>query len=470
MSNGTNNVLEKALKNISNNYSVCPFFMNGIIRLVSTSDNNYLYNSDAIIDIYHPGYSTNKKSEVKLVRNKLTILKRFKYDSTYLIRWVRNGYRSPLNFDIVHSKDYLRLDEIKRYNFVYKGKEVYNHRTVFLIDFREKSGTDPLKDKMLEGTLFIDSIDYAFVRADLILKNIRTSGFIPIKELVAHIEYSNDNGKYYLKRMSVVTSFLPHNGITVNNTVTYLRTSIDTTQVTPFGYKEKIQVSDASQSTNSLAGGREIAKIDSLFGKAERDKLISPIQYNIVDTMTTSSHNDSVLLQNRFKYQFADYIRNGGLTLGLGISKLPLSVLSNNMDVENSGMYSLLITDRFRLCGRFCLTFESSVNFGVGGISNNKSFNVYITNSFSINKYHRPIYISPYLGYGKIALDRKKSDLSVVYNNLLYGLQAELELTHKSNLYFSSSYYHNLNVKSTYGDPPFRLVHIAYSAGVNFKL
>ncbi len=223
-----NKLLQKAIHKIPQNYLSKPFQVKAFKRIYNvTTENNYFYQSDAIFDVYYPGYHKNDdQTRVFLLMNK-TIANRAPVGGP---RWI--GYWSVPDF-ILHPPIYLDPKQFSKFKYQNKGKTYYLGKRVFEIQFSPK---DSLKSNSIRnGIIYLDTANLAFVGFNVFYGRIEKSGFIPIDLKEDLITYQELNKKWYLNFGQITSQH------EISNEPTYLVDfkvlQIDTTH--PKKYKDE---------------------------------------------------------------------------------------------------------------------------------------------------------------------------------------------------------------------------------------
>ncbi len=227
------NILQKAIKNLENNYSIAPYEQEGFYRNTIQQNTKYVGFTERIFDIYNGGYDEDfGDGKYEALPSDLVRVRQSR-NSSYQVKHDDNGdllFFEPYNLLILKKKvlheGYLDKKSIKECNLTWEGTIPYGDRKVFWIHFSPKKIPEKyfnqhiyntLKAKIYEGDLYIDAEDYAIVKIKINnqnylssfqkLKNPHTNytskeGF---KEFI--IQYSRYKEKYYLSYISLINEY-----------------------------------------------------------------------------------------------------------------------------------------------------------------------------------------------------------------------------------------------------------------------
>ena len=277
---------------------------------------------------------------------------------------------------------------------------------------------------------------------------------------VSDVSFQKDSkGKWVLKQIHSDAVYAPKEGINAQSSVDYTPISMDTNQVRHFSYESIIQARDVTQRVNNIADSAEWVKYDSLFIRAENDKIIRVVELPNFDTLKNQSakynskHNDILT-------KIVNYLINDNYRFGITVSKLPFQINRNNKGISSLSNYSLGFIGQLRICKSLFLQTDQYMHWGFGGMTN-KQVGYYLANEFSVSKKHRPIYVAPFVGYNKTTF----SDAKI--QNCVIGLNTSFELTHKFSVLMSGSFIHQL--KSSSSISTINSSNYSYSTGLIYK-
>ena len=184
-----NKLLQKAINKIPENYSSKPFQVKAFKRLYNIlSVANYFYQSDALFDIYYPGY--NRKDEtlrVFLLMNKTIV-----NEPPPGIIWT--NYESVEDF-ILNRPNFLKPKEFSTFKYESKGKTYYLGQRVYEIQFRPKDTNN--STSIRNGVIYLDTANLAFVGFNVFYGKIKRKGFVPIDLKEILLNYQKLNNKWY---------------------------------------------------------------------------------------------------------------------------------------------------------------------------------------------------------------------------------------------------------------------------------
>lgn len=514
-------VLEKAIARIPVNYRLKPSMLNGLMRIYNTiNDSDYFYRSDGIVRIYCPPYTGNNGNmKVDLIGSKQVLIRNPRsayFTDPVQARWVGAYYAVP--DPVLERPGFLRRDKLNDYDFLEKGKSMFEGRKVFVIDFRDKNRKD------VEGTLYIDTATYAFAAADITRYHVNQLFFTPISVNKEHVVYQPIGGKWYLKDSH---SDSRHEMDYDNNYWRdFICTSVDTLETSLFNYRDIMQQRDENIRIVKTGNPGDWQAYDSLIREGESAGTLAVFPTPSIDTTLPAPRS-----KHRMMKAILGYLRNDNLRYTIGIGTLPfVTTRASGLLAYQSLNSSFSVNDHGNISSSSRLNIESLLEFRVyknlfigtatrgngriGGITASDA-SYYITNPFELNKKHRPIRIAPSAGYGVINISRtfgKYHSDSTVINNYRFsnqdvqvslerhakyftaGLNVSIELTHRKSLYLSGSWYavlrqwDDIRFRATKGflffkrsetiDSdnqtgqvlPVRVTDLAFASGIRFQL
>ncbi len=155
-------IIEKALLNVSENYSCNPEMLTAFFRETNTLNKSYLSISEAVISIYKSAYQND------FMNDKVQILKARKNQNfaplkNYNIK-VAGGLYYNLKLDIAKARPtYIDPEYFHFYDYQFDTSTNYFGRRAYVINFDQK---DWVQDAMFKGKLFIDIETKAFAGAE----------------------------------------------------------------------------------------------------------------------------------------------------------------------------------------------------------------------------------------------------------------------------------------------------------------
>jgi hypothetical protein len=156
-------IIRRAVRRIPENYPSRPSNLRGFYRESRTNaDGAYVYLAEGVLDIYKTSYQNKREGQVGLVQGRkvaLTTEEAFRRLARF-----SSGHLAADRFDIVKNRsDFLDEDYFPAYQYWLENLTTQNGRPVYVIGF-DRAGDDT-KARM-KGKLFIDTLSYAFVRAE----------------------------------------------------------------------------------------------------------------------------------------------------------------------------------------------------------------------------------------------------------------------------------------------------------------
>jgi uncharacterized protein YkuJ len=463
-------IMEKAIARIPLNYPQQPTGLNGIMRVYNTiEDSAYFYKSDAVVRVYMPPYTKQGgHMEIKVVQNREVLLtnRRSDYFNDPLkVKWV-GGFHSVPD-PVLERPGYLKREDLGDYDFQVTGKSIWEGRRVFVIDFQDKA------KKSMEGTLYIDTATYAFVSIDVTAYKIFELLFAPTSIRKEHAAYRLVAGKWYL---NTAHSDSKHD-IAYNNNywVDFAATSLDTVAVSPFDYQDVAQRMDENIKTLKPGNTQDWPGYDSLFKKAEASGSIAVFPTPSIDPAAASIPSRNRVVKGIFGYLTGDNVR-----VRIGVGVLPFRLTGRNTSLTyqspNSGLSiqdsktlasfsnaSIQEITEFRLYKNLFVGLQGNSNYGIGGLTAKES-GYYLIDYVNVNRRHRPISLSPLVGYTQLNFSKTfgkyYSDSAVVNGHRFSnqnvqvsleshtrlwtaGLNCSIEWTRRRHIFISGAWYSN---------------------------
>ncbi len=459
-------IIEKAIARIGINYPDKPSVVSGILRLHFGQSNGYNYNNDAFIDMYTPPYKQGNTADVRLVNNKLNIQNGKGFDSLNVIRWI-GAYSSASSSDFVSRRPaFMQIKSMKYFAYELTGKTLIDDHTVYVVDVLSRDNLRGVDYKRMNGTLYIDTINYAFVRGDFYYYDIKHLFFIPITDFFVTTLYEQNGNKWNLKKVQTKAEGNSGNIVLANTSTNFVTTSIDTVNVHKFSYDETIQHGDVTQKVNRIADSTQWIKYDSVFVKAEKQNEINEVVIANRDTLNIqiTGHGSSF---KRKVQGLAQYIHDR-YSMGIGFTRLPINIMANQQNISGISMFSFDIIGKLQLSKTLLFQVNSCLDAGIGGVEN-KQTGYYLSNAFTIKQYSRNIFLSIFAGYNKIAFSSDKKSIKNTFHNWAIGLNSVFEINHKLSMFVSGSYNHTFSNKIQ-GDIIIEPARFSYSLGIMYKL
>ncbi|MCX8472034.1 MAG: hypothetical protein ORN85_00150, partial [Sediminibacterium sp.] len=182
-------LVQKAIDKIPQNYSTKPFQLKAFKRIYNlTAEQNYFYQSDALFDIYYPGYDRNDESaRIYLLMNK-TIANRAPVGT----RWL--GYSHIQDFILVRPI-FLQTKQFSKFKYENRGKTYYLGQRVFEIQFTARDTS--ISNSIRYGIMYLDTANLAFVGFDVFYGRREISGSVPVDLSEDLLSYQQLNNKWF---------------------------------------------------------------------------------------------------------------------------------------------------------------------------------------------------------------------------------------------------------------------------------
>jgi hypothetical protein len=201
-------LIKNAIRNIENNYSVKPTWVQSFYRQTDMEDSDTTEFAEAVLNIFKGAYHLDQTIDsVELIKGR--VLKESGSRGSHL-----NGINSLLKNDKVKwQTGFLDNKQFKYYDYSLDETREYNGRRIYVISFDQKEG---IRKPLLKGKIYLDCQTLAFVRLEytmspkgikywkwpasirLLEKSIMKASDHWIAFQVVE-DYENQNGKWYLK-------------------------------------------------------------------------------------------------------------------------------------------------------------------------------------------------------------------------------------------------------------------------------
>ena len=157
------NIIRKAVAAIPDNYPTKSTRMKGFYRESKTDENQeYTYLAEGVLDIYKSSYRNDDEGQVSLIEGRQVALLPEEELSAHT--QFSSGHLAGHRFDFVkHREEFIQEENFEHYQYWIEGMTYYDDLPVYIIGFDAAEG-DP-KGRM-KGKVFIDTLNYAFVRAE----------------------------------------------------------------------------------------------------------------------------------------------------------------------------------------------------------------------------------------------------------------------------------------------------------------
>jgi len=199
-------LLQKMIENVNQNYGVKPNMMAGFYREAIKKKSNYIYISEAIIDIYKAPYSNGYDEDaVKVFKGRRS--SRARAADTVMIK-LKGGPAVAMLLDVIKNPYILfENDNLYNYDLKYEAMKIIDDKPIYVIDFKQRFAT---YYPLYNGKLYINAETMALTAAEfsLNLTDLEAASrmFIQKKPIGLKFEplstnyfvkYKEENGKYY---------------------------------------------------------------------------------------------------------------------------------------------------------------------------------------------------------------------------------------------------------------------------------
>jgi hypothetical protein len=155
-------IIRRANRAIPRNYATSDTRMTGFYRESKTDENlDYTYLAEGVLDIYKTSYRNDNEGQVALVQGRQVALLPEEELSNHT--QFSSGHLAAHRFDFVkHREEFIDEDEFENYRYWIEGFTYYDDLPVYIIGFdSDENGKGRMK-----GKVFIDTLNYAFIRAE----------------------------------------------------------------------------------------------------------------------------------------------------------------------------------------------------------------------------------------------------------------------------------------------------------------
>ncbi|TLX72269.1 carboxypeptidase-like regulatory domain-containing protein [Labilibacter sediminis] len=233
--------LLKAYRKIPENYPNFPSRYEGFYRASIQKENQeYIRFMEVLTEFYKTSYKNKESGTVKVIESRKFVSEK-EYNDLPVVYY--GGIHYCHRADMVKFRsEYLKAS--KKYNYKLVGNTMFNNKEVYIIDFYPaKPNSDCYK-----GTLYIESESLAYVKIEEAYteKQLKKRSQIPAillkgitsttKSLVTN--YSNYNGKYYLKSIYETETLKTRDGKLFYAPVEYVVTCVARDSVEKIPYNE----------------------------------------------------------------------------------------------------------------------------------------------------------------------------------------------------------------------------------------
>ena len=156
-------IVRRAVREIPNNYPTKPTNQVGFYRESKTvNPNDYAYLAEGVLDIYKTSYKNDKEGQTALDEGRQVAL--IPVDELESTTTFSSGHLAAHRFDFVKNReDFIQEKNFDAYKYYIAGITSYNDRPVYVIGFDQEDGHP---DGRMRGLMYIDTLSYAFLRAE----------------------------------------------------------------------------------------------------------------------------------------------------------------------------------------------------------------------------------------------------------------------------------------------------------------
>jgi len=199
-------LLHLALLKIPENYSGEPVVETAFYRETIQKDNRYIAVSEAVVEIYKPGFSSYSSEQVRVLRGKKN--HDFSDTDTLMVK-LKGGLETSFLLDFIRNRpDFLQEEHFPEFNYRMSDIVVIEDKSTYAIDFKQNETTEPPHYK---GSIYIDLESLALrtlssVANSMVYKKPRR---VKVKPLSAayDIRYKSDGGLYNLSMIRTENLF-----------------------------------------------------------------------------------------------------------------------------------------------------------------------------------------------------------------------------------------------------------------------
>ncbi|MFC2115634.1 carboxypeptidase-like regulatory domain-containing protein [Bacteroidota bacterium] len=208
-------LIREALKRIPQNNSSEPVIETAFYRETIQKNDKYMAVSEAVIDIYKPGFESRSTEQVRVLRGRKN--NDFSATDTVLVK-LKAGLETSFLLDIIRNRpDFLQEDLFHKFEYQMSDIVVIQDKSTYAIDFHQKESTKP---PHYQGRIYIDLENLAFrglefevnpetinsAANSMVLKKPRKLKVRPLSASYI-VKYKSENGKYYLSMIRTDNHF-----------------------------------------------------------------------------------------------------------------------------------------------------------------------------------------------------------------------------------------------------------------------
>ncbi|WEK36830.1 MAG: serine hydrolase [Candidatus Pseudobacter hemicellulosilyticus] len=150
--------IQSAIRRIPENYFSSPHITHGFYRIHTRKGEEHLMLSEAVFDVYNPGYASKDKNAFKLVQMRSVQDEQQSHGIDLGLK-----PQSLYEYDIIRqlqATTLLNPEGLRKHRFQLQGRTLLDGRPVYQISFDQQDG---IKESLYKGVLYIDQATEAFV-------------------------------------------------------------------------------------------------------------------------------------------------------------------------------------------------------------------------------------------------------------------------------------------------------------------
>jgi hypothetical protein len=436
--------------------------MNGLLRLKRKQDNGYEYRNDAAVAIYTWPYTKTREGEVKLMANQAAADQAHGYNPYTTHAW-KTIYSLAPRYDFVHKRsDFADADRLQHYSYTLLGKTMYAAHRCFEIAVASKSPKGVNYDR-LQGTLYIDTADYAFVAGHIAYYNVQPVIYIDMDTVKLEVEYRKGTDKWTLYAVKRDVAYSRYMKIRSASSAEFVATSLDTANVERFGYNQIVQSADDVQKTNVTVDSTAWQPWAQLFREAEMAGTLRPVEQANRDSL----EKQKALFDSAGGGKLAAAIRllQNIYSYGPAVAHAPVAALP---PVKQLSPYMAGLVFNLRVYRPLYVHVTAVTNFGLGGTR--MSMTAYALSAhIKLNRQGAPFYLNPSTGFNTLSIkytDAADKQWQAQHNRWFAGLEFSREFSRKVRAFAAGWYHFGAGNSKVLNGLPLQAERMAWTAGV----
>ncbi len=245
-------LLNSALKKIPENYPVNPSLLTSFYRETIKKGNEFSSITEAVLQTYKAGYTKEfSGDEIKIIKGRKS--ENISRNDTILMK-LKAGLNTTLLLDIIKNPaDFLQKENFQFYEYHLVDIIVNNDQETYVIEFKQKEN---VREPLYYGKIYINIRDLAITHLDFSMNQdgigktggrfvVKKPRWLKVKPVLANysVSYRKYGNKYYLNLVRCETEFRLRKrkqwfGSSFNSKIEMAVTSIDTTNIKKFRYRE----------------------------------------------------------------------------------------------------------------------------------------------------------------------------------------------------------------------------------------